>query len=65
MMVDPIARPFGKFHRVICFPARKKKEREKNLNKCTKLSISRGFLEIFNTLFETLIRLLGKNFETT
>lgn len=53
MMVDPIARPFGK------------KEREKNLNKCTKLSISRGFLEIFNTLFETLIRLPGNNFETT
>lgn len=64
MMVDPIARPFGKFHRAICFPARKKK-REKNLNKCTKFSISRGFLEIFNTLFETLIRLPGKNFETT
>lgn len=58
MMVDPIARPFGKFHRAICFPAR-------NLNKCTKLSISRGFLKIFNTLFETLIRLPGKNFETT
>ena len=31
MMVDPIARPFGKFHRAICFPARKKKEREREI----------------------------------